>query len=394
MAGESKSHQSELVSKLWRDLGVPDGSDPKALLKVARRALGRSAVDGFRARKGDDVYDVVYAGMREAVILGIGWREQLLRDELAWLVDRVRDLGIAAPHVVDIGSGTGIAAVCMARAGATVVSGDPHPKAESVVKEITAQAGVVDRVTPIQFGIEDAPAHLQNRHADAVLIQAILAWIKLEHDHAPGLSWLDTLEQRFATPERLSVAVESLVAVVGNMPDCDLWLIDYVCPEQVASFVGQAAQAGLGLDIAKSLRVEGLVGGAQQRQLALRFSKRVAVRRDRELARHILNLFDPLPAGIAAGTILEDKVAELARSCLTPTPDCRRYLFTDNEGVLSILVEIAVVEEGIGYRYLSRLDGIRRIEFFEAGQWGEVVEAELAAQRRGHAGPGAWLVES
>ncbi len=82
-------------------------------------------------------------------------------------------LGSGQLRVVDAGGGTGGVAVPLAVAGHRVTVLDPSPDSLAALERRAAEAGVADRITPLQGDLDDL-ARLVEPGADAVLCHRVL----------------------------------------------------------------------------------------------------------------------------------------------------------------------------------------------------------------------------
>ncbi len=85
---------------------------------------------------------------------------------------RVRHGG--APRVLDVGGGSGVWAVPLARAGCTVIVVDTSPNALATLRRRAAEAGVQDRITPVQGDADRLGEAVPHASADLVLGHEVL----------------------------------------------------------------------------------------------------------------------------------------------------------------------------------------------------------------------------
>jgi len=78
------------------------------------------------------------------------------------------------PHVLDVGGGSGVWAVPLARAGCTVTVVDTSPNALATLCRRAAEAGVVERITPVQGDADRLGEAVGPASADLVLGHGVL----------------------------------------------------------------------------------------------------------------------------------------------------------------------------------------------------------------------------
>jgi SAM-dependent methyltransferase len=84
-----------------------------------------------------------------------------------------RRLG-GAPRVLDVGGGSGVWAVPLARAGCTVTVVDTSPNALATLRRRAGEAGVTDRITPVQGDADRLGDAVPAASADLVLGHGVL----------------------------------------------------------------------------------------------------------------------------------------------------------------------------------------------------------------------------
>ncbi|HYZ07585.1 MAG TPA: methyltransferase domain-containing protein [Pseudonocardiaceae bacterium] len=89
------------------------------------------------------------------------------------LVATRRRLG-GAPRVLDVGGGSGVWAVPLARAGCTVTVVDTSPDALATLRHRAGEAGVTDRITAVQGDADNLGDAVPAASADLVLGHGIL----------------------------------------------------------------------------------------------------------------------------------------------------------------------------------------------------------------------------
>ncbi|MER7011234.1 methyltransferase domain-containing protein [Saccharopolyspora sp. NPDC000359] len=96
---------------------------------------------------------------------------QVLEAELA---DVRRRRGGQPPRVLDVGGGSGVWAVPLASAGCAVTVVDPSPNALATLQRRAVDAGVADRITPLQGDTDALAALSPDDGADLVLAHGVL----------------------------------------------------------------------------------------------------------------------------------------------------------------------------------------------------------------------------
>ncbi|MDP9116154.1 MAG: methyltransferase domain-containing protein [Actinomycetota bacterium] len=100
-------------------------------------------------------------------------RQRLVWQVLTQSLDSVTD-GSSAPSVLDCGGGTGSLAVPLAQVGATVTVLDISVDALATLHRRSVEAGVADRVTPVQGDIEALREVVAAESFDLVLVHGTL----------------------------------------------------------------------------------------------------------------------------------------------------------------------------------------------------------------------------
>ncbi|MGO1049893.1 class I SAM-dependent methyltransferase [Crossiella sp. CA198] len=95
---------------------------------------------------------------------------RVLEAELA----AVRDRGVSAPRVLDVGGGSGVWAVLLAAAGCAVTVVEPSPNALATLQRRAREAGVADRVTAVQGDVDFLLDVVEPGGADLVLGHGLL----------------------------------------------------------------------------------------------------------------------------------------------------------------------------------------------------------------------------
>ncbi|GAA2835317.1 methyltransferase domain-containing protein [Crossiella cryophila] len=95
---------------------------------------------------------------------------RVLEAELA----AVRDRGVSAPRVLDVGGGSGVWAVPLAAAGCAVTVVEPSPNALATLQRRAQEAGVADRVTAVQGDVDFLLDVVEPGGADLVLGHGLL----------------------------------------------------------------------------------------------------------------------------------------------------------------------------------------------------------------------------
>ncbi|WHT17884.1 class I SAM-dependent methyltransferase [Crossiella sp. CA-258035] len=95
---------------------------------------------------------------------------RVLEAELA----AVRDRGVSAPRVLDVGGGSGVWAVPLAAAGCRVTVVEPSPNALATLQRRAQEAGVADRVASVQGDVDFLGDVVEPGGADLVLGHGLL----------------------------------------------------------------------------------------------------------------------------------------------------------------------------------------------------------------------------
>ncbi|MBP2477214.1 SAM-dependent methyltransferase [Crossiella equi] len=95
---------------------------------------------------------------------------RVLEAELA----AVRDRGVSAPRVLDVGGGSGVWAVPLAAAGCAVTVVEPSPNALATLQRRAQEAGVAERVRAVQGDVDFLGEVVEPGGADLVLGHGLL----------------------------------------------------------------------------------------------------------------------------------------------------------------------------------------------------------------------------
>ena len=82
--------------------------------------------------------------------------------------------GDAAPRVLDVGGGSGVLAVPLAAAGCVVTVVEPNPNALATLHRRATDAGVADRITPLQADSDALDQVVAPGSADLVVAHGVL----------------------------------------------------------------------------------------------------------------------------------------------------------------------------------------------------------------------------
>ncbi|MGP4018132.1 class I SAM-dependent methyltransferase [Saccharopolyspora sp. 5N708] len=96
---------------------------------------------------------------------------QVLETEL---VEARRRGGGRSPRVLDVGGGSGVWAVPLAKAGCSVTVVDPSPNALAMLQRRAVEAGVAEKITPLQGDTDALSAISPAGGADLVLAHGLL----------------------------------------------------------------------------------------------------------------------------------------------------------------------------------------------------------------------------
>ena len=95
---------------------------------------------------------------------------RVLEDEVA----RARARGVAEPHVVDVGGGTGVWAVPLAAAGCLVTVVEPNQDALATLRRRAQETGVSDRITVVADDTDALSRRVPAGSGDLVLAHGLL----------------------------------------------------------------------------------------------------------------------------------------------------------------------------------------------------------------------------
>jgi SAM-dependent methyltransferase len=242
---------SYAIEKTFRRLKIPSSTDRALFRSRVASELGQRTLDDWDALRtgpegsSDAFYDLVYRDLRTAMILGAGARSEIAKRELVWLLPRIRALG-AAPIVIELGSGTGVAAAVVARlSGARVIAVDAHPGASAIANEVAA---AVDVPVEAHTGTAaDLRAILDGRAPDALFGFRTFRYVQ-PHEHVPG-GFTDAARFRAASVSSLPSAEMS--ALLASLPAAaPIFCSDLACVDRLGEMarVGEAGGRVVAVD--------------------------------------------------------------------------------------------------------------------------------------------------
>lgn len=362
------------VERIFRQLGVPHHSSVDA---EAERRLGAPWIRKWDPADIETKMAMALESLDAAVVMGIGMREDLLRQQIPWIC---RQLDGPQPGggglVVDVGSGTGITAVCVNRLqGHPVLAIDAEPASVEICSQIAAKLGASVDARCLTLAALDATEY-QDR-IKAVVAQALVLYTWGAHHHEPGHSWEESVRRRLRDPEGRDSEFARLFDVA---PGARLLLVDFTCPEVSASIVALAAQRGLRLDLAGVEIFSGQVGEGRHTQVGFPF-----LPEDQPVeVPAAADLLDAIAPGTSRhegqAQILTAWAAERAARSLPPSEAAWSLTGQNAEQRVAIGVDGATC-----YVYRSTSTGDRQLWTYPAATWAGIrdgVHDEVAAGRR------------
>lgn len=262
---ESGINYEKKVDRLFRALGVPNSVD---VASVAERRLGADFMDVWNSVDGVTMMGLAMSSLEAAVVMGVGMREELLRQQVPWLcqqIENTQDDG--AGVVVDIGSGTGITAACLSRLqGHDALAIDADRASVGIARQLADRIGA--SVTPECRTLADLRRDQLPSRVKAVIAQALIFYTWGPHDHRVGHSWETAVANRLRDPEGADSEYARLFELAEG---ATLLLVDFTCPEVTASVVALAARWRLRLRLDQVAQFRGQVGDRLDTQMGLSF---------------------------------------------------------------------------------------------------------------------------
>lgn len=303
-----------LVNRVYSQLRIPGSRDAQRFADRVKAELPEETWRRWDDLRNDgqkpEFYELSHADVHTSMLLSAGLRSDLARQELAWLLPRLRRdvAGRADPVIVEVGCGSGVASAIVSLAlGVRVVATDVCEPAVRVAAEVARALGA--DVDARVAAADDLPSALDGRQADAVFLFSTLRHIQ-DHEHGDTMpqtfSTLRVFEHRLAHPHPTA----TLAALAGVLkPDGVLYYTDPSCPDRLVEVEACLATLGRHLALDDRRTITGHVIGKEERHdaVAARPGARVPTATD------FLTLLSGPPQPLRPGLKLEGAAAERTR---------------------------------------------------------------------------------
>ena len=259
----------EVVNRVFSQLRIPTSRDLARWNLRVKTELPADLVEQWNternAGQGPAFYDQSHRDIPTSMLLSAGLRSDVTRQELLWLLPRLRrDLaGRDAPLVVEVGCGSGVAAAIVSLAlGVRVVAVDMSARAVEVAAQVGARTGAdIDARVGSASSLADV---LGGARADAVFLFSTMRYVQ-RHAHESGppvFSFVCQFEHQIASAEP-SDDLGALVAALA--PEGTLYYSDpSICPDRLPEVEGCLAALGRHLTLSDRRLVTGVVTGTSE----------------------------------------------------------------------------------------------------------------------------------
>jgi SAM-dependent methyltransferase len=243
----------ETVEQALDALGVPPSDDWEVIEETARRKLGEERIEEFEFADPEERLALVLADFPAAMTFAIGFRRAEFHTAVPWFMKQVHHLDADPDSViVDIGAGAGFTAALMSVASnRKVIATEVIDTALPVIEEVGRHVGA--RVEALAAGIEDFVSITAKYSVETAILQRVLPYLDLPHEHCPGYSWVVAIENQYAVPELRNTVVDEFFQACTEVKQ--ILILDWMCVERWAALIALAAESGFELDRAQSTRL-------------------------------------------------------------------------------------------------------------------------------------------
>ena len=233
-------------------------------------AVGEESLNRWKRLRNSnapELYDFLYRDLDTAMALGAGARSDLLRVQLAWLIPLLEKEcdGTKSPLIVEIGSGTGVAAAVVNLAlGARVLAVDVHPSAKAITESVASTLGA--NVETMTGDANDLAEALAGRRPAACFLLSTVAWIQPRPELTPGYSWIKATA-RASAQARPTPTMTTLLDALG--PACPVLESESAeRPDYLGVLQACMATSGRNLVLATARPLRSITAGAHRFHMA------------------------------------------------------------------------------------------------------------------------------